>query len=545
MLSFDLEESSGGWSITSAVASFIALVVLVSLFLVVLQSRQALVMFLGLLATVGVIYAIVYSSIHREWLIVTLIVGGELLGSFLLPKEAQRAGHYLLYFLVGIPALPLMKRYGILSKGGFRLYAIYFCWAAITIIYSLDPVMSIARLLAGVLVFAAISVIAFEVNTREDIERLFERLALGCGAVMAITAALGLVTSHDLNWGQTEIDPSALDLATRAAMAADERFHGLFNSPNEIGALMLVAVGSSLVCWPASRGWKRFFIAATIVLSILLAGLADSRTPFVALAIGGVSFLLWKFRSKGIVIFLVLAILVGVGLRHIHLPGAHSEAREDSTLTGRTDVWQFTLEQLELHPLRGYGYGVEGQLFKSRFFPLWWGPWDLSRRISVHNGFLGRAVGLGVLGLAFWLFIVLRPWFVLFFRNKDDPWNLKPVAFLIVVPVLVHNMAESYLQDFVGQVSLAFGLAWALAERNRIIAIERQIVSKADEIAKMPRAVGAAAGMFMTAIGIVVLNAPFLKAHNILGGGSAHSTPVEQTRPLLLADLSTERLVEK
>ena len=139
-------------------------------------------------------------------------------------------------------------------------------------------------------------------------------------------------------------------------------------------------------------------------------------------------------------------------------------------------------------PLTGYGYEVAGAIFQSKYFPIWYGPWDQGSQSSLHNGYLNHAIGVGIPATLFWLFIVLRPWWFAM-RQKEDPWNLKPLALLVVAPCLIHNMSEASVGDFLGVIGLLFGIVWAVGERYRLLAQERAETERHKAIEEMPPAV--------------------------------------------------------
>jgi O-antigen ligase len=159
--------------------------------------------------------------------------------------------------------------------------------------------------------------------------------------------------------------------------------------------------------------------------------------------------------------------------------------RDVGTLTGRTDIWNFVIQQIKDRPILGYGYAVSGAIFQSSYFPIWWGPWDLGPHSSLHNGYLDHAVGVGIPATLFWLFIILEPW-VFVFRRSGDSWNFKAIFFLIVIPILINNFSEALLGDFTDSVGLLFGLVWALGERYRMLALQRADTIRAETLATLP-----------------------------------------------------------
>ena len=132
---------------------------------------------------------------------------------------------------------------------------------------------------------------------------------------------------------------------------------------------------------------------------------------------------------------------------------------------------------------------------KARDFPIWWGPWEEGPRSSLHSEYLSKAVSLGVPALVFWVFFFMRPWLALL-RSKDDPWNLKPLFFLVVVPVLLLNFTESTAGDCRYAVGMIATLGWALAERRRLAALQRRPATVSEQPADPGGAI-AAAGRLM------------------------------------------------
>jgi O-antigen ligase len=363
----------------------------------------------------------------------------------------------------------------------------------VTTLYSLAPMFSLARLLGSLLGFAAAAVSVLYVTTASEAHRLLHRFFLACSIVVGVTAIGALALPHSITW-QTPVDgldPSyvAGQDAQGLVISGIDRFRGFFGNANDVGALMLAAVSSSLACWKLSSRRQRYVLILVIVAAVIVAVCADSRSALGALLVGCALYILRQYRVRGALAIGVTSILVVAALSLIHGAGAYA-SRDLDTLTGRTDIWAFTLQQIRERPFTGYGYEVSGEIFASRYFPLWYGPWDMGPRSSLHDGYLAHLVGVGVPATALWLFIVLRPW-VFVFRQTSDPWNLKSVAVLTVIPALVYNFTEAALPDFFGLNGFFFGLTWALAERYRLQAIERQQTAKEQAFESLPPAVQA------------------------------------------------------
>jgi hypothetical protein len=465
------------------------------LLLAALNNHAASVLVLSAaVAAVLVICGVLYTAHHHEWLVFPLALIGLLVQlSFLGDQTPRAVFHYLALALFCLPALPSVLRSGILRTGGFGLYVLYFGWAAITILYSLAPVYSLARLAEAVMVMIAIAACVLEIHEPADVTRLLFRFLLACAIVLVMLAATALVLPHDVAWQSPLESYSPTEVANMAKagiiVGGLDRFRGLFNGPNDIGTFMLVAVGLAAACWRTAQRRGRMMLAAVIAATVALDVLADSRSAFVAVALGAGLFAIWRWRFKG---FLLCA-GVSIAMALVMLRGGMFAyvGRDVTTLTGRTDIWIYVIQKIRDQPILGYGYETAGAVFDSRYFPLWWGPWDMGPHSSLHNGYLGHAIGVGIPATALWLYIVLRPW-IFALRQPDDPWSLKPIFFLIVVPILINNFSEQLLDDFGGGVvALLFGLVWAIAECYRVLRLRQREADRIAVLAALPKAVSA------------------------------------------------------
>ncbi len=341
-------------------------------------------------------------------------------------------------------------------QGGFFDYLIYLGLGVISISYSLLPGYSTARILAAILMFMLIVRIARQVSTREDIERLLTWYLIGTGIVWSVILICVATMSSDLIWDVEE-------------MSGMVRLRGIYGSPNLIGEIALATMCVGIAAWSYVSGWKRALLALQMAVAVALGVLADSRTPFVGMAIGGLLYLVWRYRLRAVPIIAVLAV-VGFGLIQLH--PEYLTRGDVTSLTGRTDIWKFTIEKIKQRPLLGYGFEVEGEIMKAHDFPIWWGPWEEGPRSSLHSEYLSKAIGLGVPALVFWVFLFMRPWLALL-RRKDDPWNLKPLFFLVVVPILILDFTEA-TGDCRYAVGMIVTLCWALAERQRVANLNRR-----------------------------------------------------------------------
>lgn len=474
-------------------------------------SKWMLLCVFGTIGLGGIAWA--FSRTLREHYRVLLVLAliEVLIQTRFISHGARAIGHYSLVALFCFPLLPKAWSDRTNWRGGFKLYACYLGWAAVTIVYSLAPAYSAARLIDAVMVLSVMTLLAREVEDREGAERLIKQLAIAFSVTMVVVAATFVLLPRSLTWTLPDLTQPG---------SALRRFSSVLGNPNDVGELMLLTVGTGLCCWPhVSRRWK-IAIALVIPLALVADAFADSRTPFIALTVGAAAWTIWKYRARGLLIIASSGLLIA--LAFLAFGNWHYLERGNvTTLTGRTEIWSYIIKRIEAHPLLGYGYAVSGEIYQRPYFPLWWGPWSGGPHSSLHDGYFNRAIGVGIPATLFWLYIVVRPW-VSLFRGRSDDWGLKPVAFWIVLPSLVHNLAESSVSDGIGAVGLAFVAVWAIAERYRMFKIEQERARRRDAQSRLPSAVAALSG----ALGLLVCLALLPRSAIAAGPHNVPAQPV-------------------
>jgi O-antigen ligase len=439
-------------------------------------STLPLLAILGIAGIVCLIWAERVTRKRPEWLIVALLLTPELIAIDAFEGPIRQFVHFGLIFLFCVPLVPTMVRSGLLKRGGFRLYLIFFGWSALTVIWSLAPAYSVGRLAESVVLFAALGSIAASLSQAEDFDKVLGHYLIACAVVVAVMVASAILLPRSITWAVP-------------VLAADgvERFKSVFSGPNEVGGVMLFTVGPAILYWNKVTGFRKTLLAMMIVLAVGCTALADSRSPFIGLGAGCVLYVFWQYRLRGVLALGLLAI-IGIAMAPLFGKnlGDYLQRGDVTTLTGRTELWQFVIASIKAKPLIGYGYQTAGAIFGSKYFPIWWGPWDLGPQSSVHNEYLNHMVGVGIPATILWIFIIVRPW-VSIFREKEDPWNLKAAAFLIAVPLLIDSLTEAAIGDFAGLPGVTFGLFWVAAERYRVMMIARRETERLDNEARMPR----------------------------------------------------------
>jgi O-antigen ligase len=176
----------------------------------------------------------------------------------------------------------------------------------------------------------------------------------------------------------------------------------------------------------------------------------------------------WRYRIRGVIGMAALCTLLCVA--PVAIPGVHAylDRGDVGSFTGRQVAWDFAVRSIKEHPLTGYGYEVEGEILQSRYFSGWDEVWDEGYQTSLHNGYLSRAVSLGIPGLLFWLFLMMRPMASCLIRNQN-PWSMKSIVWLSLLPALIMNCTES-ISDFRSFAGIEMALVWVILERQRLCA---------------------------------------------------------------------------
>jgi O-Antigen ligase len=409
----------------------------------------------------------------------------ELLGPcFFLSDRTRPIATYGLTLLFCAPALPILLQAWKVPKSGFRGYLIYFGWCLVTVTYSLSPKYSFSRLFRSVLVYAAITLCSLRARQTGEARRVIRCLMLATIVVTLGTALVALVLPHSITWGNDLLQNGPQPDDTDAV----DRFQGPFDNPSRLGELALVTVGLIMTYFDSGTKKERVLLTVSAVIAVVLTAMADSRSGLMALAFGSSLYALWKYRLKGLAVVAVGLFIVVIGVISAGPTIAPYIWRGDVwTVTGRTDIWPFAVRAIANKPITGHGYQVAGAIFESRFFQVWWGPYNEGAHSSVHNGYLAQMVSVGIPAFVFWMFITLRPWISLFKSEKDE-WRIKRIFFFIVVPALLVNLDEEMIGDCLGPSGLLFTMVWAIAEQYRLSTIRRNQVARREALQNLSAA---------------------------------------------------------
>jgi exopolysaccharide production protein ExoQ len=222
---------------------------------------------------------------------------------------------------------------------------------------------------------------------------------------------------------------------------------GVFTHKNQYGAFM--ALGSVVFFLNAIRGEKYSWIYWGLLVlgcaSMVMSQSTTALATFGFMLILCIIYRIFRWRYE-VMLSAVLAVTI-IGLLtliwvagYIGTDSLFSSVGKDATLSGRTDIWRYVWDQIQLRPLWGYGLaafwnGYEGPS----------GYIQLAMRIAViyaHNGFLDIWLSIGLVGLSVFLagFVITSKQSLALLRKSNTPEGFWPLLFLTYI--LLSNLTE-------------------------------------------------------------------------------------------------------
>ena len=304
-----------------------------------------------------------------------------------------------------------------LISPGFILFG---GWIGMSVVLSTDPGTSVRRVIATLLVAVVASSLMLLPKNQTELARWLSLAALGLLAI----CYLGLLVVPQLSMHH------ASDLAEQQ-LAGDWR--GSFGHKNVAAGMMgmLLFIGIYVVrsgAWisgTAILALSSIFLINTngkssIALSVLVLAVS-SFTPYIRS--------LW-FRAIFLLTPLLLLNVFTVGtVMNDTLAEIVSKLPVDTSFTGRTDVWTFAVQALQLRLYTGYGFEAFWGGSEMKNLPEGM-EWTATAAHS-HNGYLDTALGIGLPGLAL-LIVVLVILPLRNFHAADRGGNESPLTMLLL-----------------------------------------------------------------------------------------------------------------
>ena len=223
--------------------------------------------------------------------------------------------------------------------------------------------------------------------------------------------------------------PSMVLLPNTARHISMDRFAGIFVHPS-IMAIFAVAAFSVEFVRPRSRFYQWF-----VVLAVVSVVCAQSEGGYLAFAISLVAILSARYvgqRSQKVffaiasVALTIIAIVLGPSLA----AGA-GDGQRLSTISGRTDIWGYSLDSISRNPILGTGTYFLSESDRASA--------NLGENAaSAHNEFLHTAGSAGVIGLIFLVLLLISFWKNAWMSRRTDHW----VRVSLFLGLMVNSLVE-------------------------------------------------------------------------------------------------------
>ena len=273
----------------------------------------------------------------------------------------------------------------------------------------------------------------------------------------------------------------------------DEGFAGLQLQKNQTGLMMMYGCMAAATGYFLRRDWPwRLGILGSLglMLALLIATRSTTSQAITLLApIVMLGMLAVATRSRGEIWAIMLAgIAVLMTAAFLYLAWCAVTGIDPwlpmrgATFTGRTDLWQFVVDEWVKRPWLGAGYAsfwsIDPSVQPSLKTDMWFGVYAIIN--EGHQGYLDLLATGGIVGLAGALFVVLRT-LAIGARaiTQADPAPLadargtmaRPTAVFhmtLLTSLLVHNFTESNLFSNNSVLAVAFVLAALDLEQWRL-----------------------------------------------------------------------------
>ncbi|PSB12062.1 transporter [Pleurocapsa sp. CCALA 161] len=222
---------------------------------------------------------------------------------------------------------------------------------------------------------------------------------------------------------------------------------GVFTHKNQFGAFM--ALGSVVFFLNAIRGeklsWIYWGLLALGCGSMVMSQSTTALATFLVMLMLCIIYRIFRWRYEVMLSAILAVTIIGIialiwVAGYIGADSFFSSLGKDSTLSGRTDIWGYVWDQIQLRPWLGYGLaafwnGYEGPS----------GYVQLAMRIAViyaHNGFLDIWLSIGLIGLSVFLagFLITSRQSLALLRKSNTPEGFWPL--LLLTYILLSNLTE-------------------------------------------------------------------------------------------------------
>jgi exopolysaccharide production protein ExoQ len=269
----------------------------------------------------------------------------------------------------------------------------YLSFAGASVLWAFSPESAFVRFVQQVMVVTSIVLPALLATRTADMMR---------GMYLCFAFALIINLFFVFNGSAT--------IVAYGATLVNIGYEGYFGGKNYLGECAAVALVLSLH-EATHRGWRRAFSIVVAVISVTLIFLSDSKTAFglviVCPILAQFALVLRKLTRISLAVILLCIPLSYIALSsvsNINMNRISYMLYGDSTLTGRTIIWDFAWYEIGRRPLVGWGYQSFWLVPNS---PSVEAPGWVKLMPNAHNGYYDTVLEMGYVGLAFLLSFII------------------------------------------------------------------------------------------------------------------------------------------
>jgi exopolysaccharide production protein ExoQ len=311
----------------------------------------------------------------------------------------------------------------------------YLAFAGASVLWAFSPERSLIRFVQQVMIVASIVLPAMLAARTADIMRsLFLCFAL----------ALILNTLFVLEGSVT--------IASFGSKLVDIGYQGYFMGKNYLGECAVIALLLSLHEL-LYRGRRRALGIIGVVIAILLVFLSESKTALglalICPILARLTVLVRKItRISPAIILLTLPFfyMVVSSLSNFNMYRVSYILYGDSTLTGRTIIWDFAQYEIARRPLLGWGYQSFWLVPDSPSIvdaPGW-----VKMMPNAHNGYYDTMLELGFVGLVFLLVFIIATLHAVGRVADRDPARARFLLSLALFVILYNFLESLWMRGF-------------------------------------------------------------------------------------------------
>lgn len=320
--------------------------------------------------------------------------------------------------------------------GSYWLPLLPLAYAAVTILWSADPALSIKRVIALSLTTVYAYWFAMRFSGRDVVRIVYWVVVVG-----VVANFLNVIVNPTMGIHQ------ATDLEAAHHFGS---WRGLYSHKNEFGrfiAFCICILVLGLFEGMGSRRWRWLSLSLILLCFYMIAMSKSSQAVLLGVVIPAAYLFLRMIKQlsplsrAASVTAAIPASIVLLSLAQVIFEVTLLALGRDTTLTGRTEIWRGTFEALGSGMTAGLGFGAGWEVVGERLY--------VQSGVLLghaHNGYIDLVVDVGLIGTALavlLIFYVFYQGFVALMLGRET--EIASLAIIVTLFIIVGNLAGSFL----------------------------------------------------------------------------------------------------